>query len=254
MNYGLSTLDGNSALKGWQWMFLVQGVITVFLGIITYFWMVDFPEEAHKSFMFLNKKESEIMASRIHHDRGDVHADKFAWHKVLVHASDAKVWGFCVMYFLLNMVSTSMSYFLPTILHNGMGFSTGEAILLNAPTYYWAVVPALLSSFVGDKFSLRGPVIVFNSIILIIGFCMIGFVDQVSVRYVGTFLATGSYVANWAALNAYQANNITGYTATGTREKAQANNRQAMEESLHCCNYHSVQWSRWNCRCLYHQV
>lgn len=33
---------------------------------------------------------------------------------------------------------------------------------------------------------------------------------QVTVRYVGTFLATGAYVSNWAALNAYQANNIVG--------------------------------------------
>jgi MFS family permease len=211
VNFGLNAnLDGHGSLKGWQWMFLVQGIITCFLGGITYFWMVDFPENAHKSFWFLSRKESEIMSSRINRDRGDVHADKFEWSKVLVHASDLKVWGFCSMYFLLNMVSTSMSYFLPTILHDGMGFSTNKAILLNAPTYYWAVVPALLSSFVSDKYSLRGPVIIFNSIVLIVGFCMIGFVDQVSVRYIGTFLATGSYVANWAALNAYQANNIVG--------------------------------------------
>ena len=39
---------------------------------------------------------------------------------------------------------------------------------------------------------------------------MLGFADQVTVRYVGTFLATGAYISNWAALNSYQANNITG--------------------------------------------
>ena len=40
---------------------------------------------------------------------------------------------------------------------------------------------------------------------------MLGFADQVTVRYIGTFLATGAYISNWAALNCYQANNITGY-------------------------------------------
>ncbi|KAK5013920.1 hypothetical protein LTR60_003617 [Cryomyces antarcticus] len=39
---------------------------------------------------------------------------------------------------------------------------------------------------------------------------MLGFSSQVTVRYIGTFLATGAYVSNWAALNAYQANNIVG--------------------------------------------
>jgi MFS family permease len=211
VNYGLNQLGGKGGLKGWQWLFLVQGLITCVLGTVTYWWMVDFPgNEASKNFRFLTQKESDIMADRIHRDRGDVEADSFAWHKVLVHAADPKIWGFCVMYFLLNIVSTSMSYFLPIILHDGMGFSSNKAILLNAPVYYWAVVPALVSSYIGDKFSLRGPVITFNSLVLIVGFCMLGFSDNQAARYVGTYLATGSYVANWAALNAYQANNIVG--------------------------------------------
>jgi len=39
---------------------------------------------------------------------------------------------------------------------------------------------------------------------------MLGFTGQVTVRYIGVYLATGAYVSNWAALNAYQANNIVG--------------------------------------------
>lgn len=40
---------------------------------------------------------------------------------------------------------------------------------------------------------------------------MLGFADQVTVRYIGCYLATGAYISNWAALNSYQANNITGF-------------------------------------------
>lgn len=39
---------------------------------------------------------------------------------------------------------------------------------------------------------------------------MLGIPSQVTVRYIGTFLATGAYVSNWAALNAFMANNIVG--------------------------------------------
>ena len=39
---------------------------------------------------------------------------------------------------------------------------------------------------------------------------MLGFSSQVTVRYIGTYLATGAYISNWAALNSYQASNITG--------------------------------------------
>ena len=210
VNFGLNQLNGKSGLKGWQWMFVVQGTITAFLGIITFWWMVDFPENAHQSFKFLTKEEAQIAAGRIEKDRGDVEPEPFSWKKVLVHAADPKVYGFCTLYFLQNLVSTSLSYFLPIILQSGMGFSTNSAILLSAPPYYYAVIPAILSSLVGDKYQLRGPIIIFNSVCLIIGFCMLGFSDQVTVRYVGTYLATGAYVANWAGMATYQANNIVG--------------------------------------------
>ncbi|KAF2088203.1 putative MFS transporter [Saccharata proteae CBS 121410] len=210
VNFGLNQLNGRAGLEGWRWMFLVQGLISCILGIVTYWWMVDFPENAHKSFSFLTEEESNFAAQRIQKDRGDVKPEPLSLSKVLVHGQDPKVYGFCVMYFILNLVSTSLSYFLPIILQGGMGFSSDQAILLSAPPYYYAVIPAILSSWISDKYNIRGPVIVFNSLCLIAGFVMLGFSSQVTVRYVGTYLATGSYVANWAALAAYQANNIVG--------------------------------------------
>ncbi|KAK4990796.1 hypothetical protein LTR66_006716 [Elasticomyces elasticus] len=210
VNFGLNQLSGKGGLAGWRWMFLVQGLITCALGVVTYWWIVDFPENAGNSFMFLTDEEQKLAVARIRRDRDDVKADTFSLGKIIKHAGDVKVYGFCCMFFLLNLVSTSLSYFLPIILQSGMGFSENKSILLSAPPYYYAVIPVILSSVVGDKYSLRGPVIVFNSVCLIIGFCMLGFTSQVTVRYIGTYLATGAYVSNWAALNAYQANNIAG--------------------------------------------
>jgi hypothetical protein len=91
-----------------------------------------------------------------------------------------------------------------------MGFSSDQSILLSAPPYFYAVIPVIISSIVGDHYQLRGLVITFNCICTIAGFSMLGFADQVTVRYVGTYLATGAYISNWAAMNAYQASNIVG--------------------------------------------
>ncbi|KAI0405641.1 retrograde regulation protein 2 [Xylaria palmicola] len=210
VNFGLNQLDGRGGLAGWRYMFLVQGLISVVLGFATYLWMVDFPENAHRSFWFLTAEEQVLATARIDADRKDVEIDEFAWAKIFVHAKDPKIYGFAVMFFLLNIVSTSLSYFLPSILQSGLGFSENQSILLNAPPYYYATIPVLLSSVVGDKFRFRGPVIIFNCVTLVIGFSLLGFAEQDAVRYFGTFLATGAYVSNWAALSAYQANNITG--------------------------------------------
>ncbi|KAH6638180.1 major facilitator superfamily domain-containing protein [Boeremia exigua] len=210
VNYGLNRLDGAHGLKGWQWMFVVQGAITAFLGVLTYWWMPDFPERAHTSFHFLSESEARVASARIALDRGDHEPTPFTWRAVLSHAADPKIYAFCTLYFLQNLVSTSMSYFLPIILQGGMGFSTGDSILLSAPPYFYAVIPALLSSYVGDRFRLRGPVIVFNCATLVVGFALLGFSPHVGARLAGTYLATGAYVANWAAMATYQANNVVG--------------------------------------------
>ncbi|OJJ46264.1 hypothetical protein ASPZODRAFT_2082285 [Penicilliopsis zonata CBS 506.65] len=212
VNYGLSYLNGRAGLDGWQWMYLVQGLATCVLGVITYWWMVDFPENAGRSFRFLTEAEARLAADRINADRDDLIPDQFSTRKALAAFQDPKVYGFACMFFLLNLVSTSLSYFLPIILEDGMGFSSNNSILLSTPPYYYAVLPVLLTSFIGDTYRIRGPLIIFNALVLIAGFLMFGLPasTQVTVRYIGVFLATGAYVSNWAALNAYQANNVVG--------------------------------------------
>ncbi|KAB8226082.1 major facilitator superfamily domain-containing protein [Aspergillus novoparasiticus] len=222
VNYGLNHLDGRAGLSGWRWMFLVQGLITCIIGVITYWWMVDFPETAHRSFYFLSEAEAQLAVQRIQADRDDVVPEPFSWSKVAVNFLDPKLYGFACLFFILNLVSTALSYFLPIILQSGMGFSSNAAIILSTPPYYWSVVPVLFTSLVGDTYRLRGPLITFNALCLIAGFLMFGLPSstQVTVRYIGTFLATGAYVSNWAALNAFMANNIVGQWKRATTAAA----------------------------------
>lgn len=211
VNYGLNRLDGRGGLEGWRWMFVVQGLCTCVIGVVTYWWMVDFPEESHKSWKFLTAEEAAIVSKRIQTDRGDLVAADFEIKKVLVHAADLKIWAFASLFFMQNIVSTALAYFVPIILENGLGYSSDAAIILSAPPYYYAVVPVLVSSWYADKFRIRAPIITFNAMCLITGFAVLGFASNSGARYFGVFLATGAYVANWAALTAYQANNVVGY-------------------------------------------
>ena len=113
VNFGLNHLDHVGGLRGWQWMFLIQGLITIILGIITYWWMVEFPENSRSSFKFLNKEEAARAVSRIQSDRGDVEAVPFNISVILKQFRDLKIHGFAAMFFLQNIVSTALSYFTP---------------------------------------------------------------------------------------------------------------------------------------------
>ena len=113
VNFGLNHLNGRGGLKGWQWMYIIQGLCACIIGLLTYWWIVDFPEQCHQSFHFLDETEQKLAIGRIQRDRGDVMPTPFSWPEVLRHFLDPKIYGFAATFFLLNLVSTALSYFLP---------------------------------------------------------------------------------------------------------------------------------------------
>lgn len=83
--------------------------IACVIGMFTYFWIVDFPENAEQSFHFLDKEETVLAVERIQQDRGDVIAAPFSWHEVLPQFLDPKIYAFAVMFFLLVSVGFTRS-------------------------------------------------------------------------------------------------------------------------------------------------
>ncbi|KAL6253261.1 hypothetical protein RBB50_000984 [Rhinocladiella similis] len=208
--YGLMQMDGLSNLSGWRWIFIIEGILTCVLAIGAYFIIVDFPEDSPKSWNFLNEEEAAFVVARIEQDRSDTYPDKFSVGQYLKNALDSKVWAFAWLYMLTTTNSYAIAYFLPIILRDGMGFSVAEAQCLTAPPYVAAAIIMFIESYYSDKWRLRGPVVVGNALMGILGLGLLGYVKTSGVRYFGVFLATTACNANCPALITYQGNNIRG--------------------------------------------
>jgi hypothetical protein len=63
-----------------------------------------------------------------------------------------------------------------------MGFEVGPAQCLVAPPYAFAAIMMLATAFIGDKFKIRGPLLIFNATLAIIGLALMGWVETVGVR------------------------------------------------------------------------
>lgn len=68
----------------------------------------------------------------------------------------------------------------------------------------------LTTDRLGDKYHIRGPFIIFNAVLGIIGLPLLGFAHNNGVRYFGVFLATIACNANVPTVLTFQANNIRG--------------------------------------------
>jgi MFS family permease len=96
-----SLLAGRAGLNGWQWVFLLFGIITVALGVLSIFLIVDFPDKA----TFLTPEEKAYAMRRVEEDRGDSIPDEVTFKKILTHLSDLKLWAFALCF----MSSTTAS-------------------------------------------------------------------------------------------------------------------------------------------------
>jgi predicted MFS family arabinose efflux permease len=56
----LMELDGVAGLQGWQWMFMLEGILTVLIGIATWFLLPETPKDAR----WLTSPEAEILTSQ----------------------------------------------------------------------------------------------------------------------------------------------------------------------------------------------
>lgn len=91
-----------------------------------------------------------------------------------------------------------------------MGYGVGAAQCLVAPPFALAGLVMYATAWVGDRYRMRGAIVVFNACLCIIGLPIMGFAKGNAARYVGVFFSVAGSNSNVPAVMAYQANNVRG--------------------------------------------
>jgi predicted MFS family arabinose efflux permease len=203
-------MRGLGGLGGWRWIFIIEGIITVLIGIAGYWLLVDFPDSKRETWSFLGQRERDWICARVQADRGDVKAPPFSLKAYLRVGKDWKVWAYALLFFNTTTTTYALAYFLPIILNQNLGFDVGTSQCLVAPPYVLAGIVMYGTSWIGDKYRIRGPIVAFNMLLVLIGLPIMGFHSNNAVRYFGVFLVTAGSNSNVPAMMSYQANNIRG--------------------------------------------
>ncbi|RDA88477.1 hypothetical protein CP532_6647 [Ophiocordyceps camponoti-leonardi (nom. inval.)] len=208
--FGLSQMNGLAGIQGWRWIFIIEGVISCVIALVSYVLLVEFPEDGHRSWRFLSKQECDFVIRRVNRDRGDAVTEAFSLRAFLSPALDSKIWVYAFVFFCVTTVGYSINYFLPMILL-GMGFSVAASQCLVVPPWIFTGFTMYAQAWLGDKYRTRGPFIAFNAVLAIIGLVLMGFHARYSVRYFGVFLVLAGSSGNLPPVLTYQANNIRGH-------------------------------------------
>ncbi|KAF8972549.1 major facilitator superfamily domain-containing protein [Flammula alnicola] len=205
--FAITLLKGKAGLNGWQWIFLIEGLITIVLGILTWFFIPDFPDKSK----FLSEKQRKMILDRVEADRGDSIPDQLTWEKLARHLKDPLLWAFAFM-FLASTVPAYAIVFFITIILKGMGYSETQALLLTAPPGIFAAMSCFFFAWLSDRTRSRAVWLVVQNLICITGLALAAYSTSNPVRYFGLFLVDAGATGCIPGVLAYSSNNITSHT------------------------------------------
>jgi MFS family permease len=191
-------MDGAAGLAGWQWLFIVEALMSTVCGIAAFWTLPDYPHSTTGSQRWsMNDdmrrlSEARIVADRVTGSLGS--GGVMAGLKMVL--KDVKFYIFAWM----NLVMTAgygFNFFFPTLI-SGLNIGTNiTALLLTSPPYLLGAILAMTIAWNSDRMRERGFHMLGALCAAIVGYIITLSTTSIPARYAATFFyCPGSFAAN----------------------------------------------------------
>jgi len=132
-------------LSGWRWMFILEGVPAIILGVVTLFYLTDWPHQAK----WLPKDERDWLMAELESEK----KTKEGKHSlgILEAFRHREVVLLTLAYFFMVTGVYGLNFWIPSIVKNMSGLSTFKVSLITALPYCFGLVTILLVGWHSDK-------------------------------------------------------------------------------------------------------
>ncbi|KAK2756356.1 vitamin H transporter [Colletotrichum kahawae] len=142
-------MEGVRGMRGWRWLYLIEGVCTIGFAIGLKFILLDFPETTKR----FSLEERQLAVVRMIHDRNTTaarHGQSLThWQSLKAALADPRTYIFMVL-FTMDLGSCTISYFIPTIVKQ-MGYTSVMAQYMTIPIWMVGAVFLVVLSCTADK-------------------------------------------------------------------------------------------------------
>ncbi|KAJ9500976.1 hypothetical protein H2202_003534 [Exophiala xenobiotica] len=205
--WGIAHMKGVGGYNGWRWIFILEGLLTVVVSAISYFFIHNYPNTAR----FLTDTERDFIQKRLKDDSDATQDEKFNWNNVRKAFTDIKCYLYAFGFHTLSLPLYTLSLFLPSIIKS-LGYTSAQAQLMTIPPYAIAFILTIGWAILSERLQLRAPIILASSSIAIIGYILLLTDHRPGVSYLGTIFAAAGIYPSVALHLAWPANNVSGQT------------------------------------------
>ncbi|KAJ5467575.1 hypothetical protein N7475_005327 [Penicillium sp. IBT 31633x] len=169
---GIAKMDGVGGYEGWRWIFLLEGLLTVVMGVMCFFLLIDSPQLSTR---WLDPDEIRFLGIQHFIKEGGQFKDE----KKKTSVKDIKAvvlnWRmYLLAYILIGQAACAYGtkFTLPTITAS-MGFKETNAQLMTVPPYIAGAISAVFFSVLSDRFHWRMPFVVIPLLLITLGYAII---------------------------------------------------------------------------------
>lgn len=173
--FGIQHMDGVAGLGGWRWIFILEGILTVCVGVTIPWLLPDSPSDAS----FLEQSEKDFILATLRQDVGvegnsstTANKDRFQWKHIKEVLLDWKIYLAVLIYWGNSISTYGFNFASPTIIRE-LGYTAAEAQLLTIPVYFFGACSTIVFARLADKRRTRWLFIVIPYCIALVGFAAI---------------------------------------------------------------------------------
>lgn len=137
----LLTMHGVGGLAGWQWLFLLEGIPAIVLGVVVLFVLEEGPAQAD----WLPADEKAVLVARLAFEERAT-SSLPGGHSPLTALANGRVWLLAVVYFAVPLALYAMGFFLPQIIQASYGGGSFGIGVLSALPYLAGVTAMVLAA------------------------------------------------------------------------------------------------------------
>jgi ACS family tartrate transporter-like MFS transporter len=209
LSTGLMTLNGLFGLRGWQLMFVVEGLPAVILGILVLRILTDRPEQAN----WLDDREKAWLIDTLNAER---EIKRFSGATTLSQGLlDRRVWLSAAVCFFLISANYGVIFWLPQIIRSFDGLSVMEIGLLAILPYLVGAVAMVLWARHSDATGERKWHLVVSALIAATGFTVAGLAPNPAVSFLGLCLAAAGIWSMSGVFWTLPSDFLVGFAAAG---------------------------------------
>ena len=188
--------DGVNGWRGWQWLFLLEGIPSVLIGVVVFWLLPDGPRKAP----WLTSAEKDLIVQRVEQDHA-AKKDLGQKHSLADAFGDGRVWALAVVYFCGVVCFYAVNFWLPTIVQE-LGIDKKDLLkvgLVSMIPWGIAAVAMVVNGHHSDKTGERRWHSAGGLIVAIVGLMMLSIGGHnVYIGIVGLTLVTAG-ILSWVA-------------------------------------------------------